>query len=740
MNLLTPKFACIAVGSGQSPDYMFPRHDVVDNVLLGDGPCITAPPAIVLQNEEGQPAGTQTSYRGYCVGDIVIKTAGAANYLVTGTGAVTEGPDERSALGMPLTVLFDEPPSDITPPAVVVISPNGGEQWNTLTQHDITWSATDSIGVTAYAIDYSTNAGVNWIPVQAQTNGNPQVFPWSVPSTPSGNCLVRVRAWDAAGNIGNDLSNAVFSIVQPADTIAPAVHVVSPNGAESWVIGTLHNITWTGTDNVGVTAYRLDYSTDSGTSWVLVQDWVNGNPGTYSWTVPNTPSTQTLVRVSCRDPVDNIGSDNSDNAFTIFDSSPVVTVTVPNGGETWNCGSVHSITWTDSDNLGVTAYKVDYSTDAGSTWLLVQDWVSGDPHAYSWNVTSTPSTQARVRVSCRDASNGIGSDISNNNFTIRDATPPAVTLVSPNGGEIWDVASVHDITWTANDNVGVVAYRMEYSTDGGVSWVAPPIRDWTLGNPGTLAWTVPITPSTQCRVRVSCRDEANNVSSDVSDSSFGISDPSPSVTVTAPDGGETWDCGSVHAITWQASDNLGVTAYKLEYSTNNGSSWVTPPIRDWTNGDPGTYSWVAPGTPSVQCLVRVSCKDTSNNVGADVSDNDFTISCTPSCSYITGDINNSGKANGIDIVYGVVYFKGGPPPPVRCDCPPNGLLYVAGDVNGNCEFNGIDIGYYVSFLKGGSALIPCPDCPPPILASPGPGTKPAESPLSKPRTDAKSGD
>lgn len=86
----------------------------------------------------------------------------------------------------------------------------------------------------------------------------------------------------------------------------------------------------------------------------------------------------------------------------------------------------------------------------------------------------------------------------------------------------------------------------------------------------------------------------------------------------------------------------------------------------------------------------------------------------PPCSYIPGDINGNGDANGVDVTYGVNYFKGfGPQPPDTCDCPPHGEMFVSGDVNSNCEFNGVDITYFVNYLKGiGPELLYCPDCPP----------------------------
>jgi hypothetical protein len=69
-------------------------------------------------------------------------------------------------------------------------------------------------------------------------------------------------------------------------------------------------------------------------------------------------------------------------------------------------------------------------------------------------------------------------------------------------------------------------------------------------------------------------------------------------------------------------------------------------------------------------------------------------------SYLVGDVNHNGSVNGIDVVYLVGYFKGGPPPPLEI----NGF-YPEADVNGNCLVNGIDVVYFVSYFKGGAALI-----------------------------------
>jgi hypothetical protein len=82
------------------------------------------------------------------------------------------------------------------------------------------------------------------------------------------------------------------------------------------------------------------------------------------------------------------------------------------------------------------------------------------------------------------------------------------------------------------------------------------------------------------------------------------------------------------------------------------------------------------------------------------------------CEYVAGDVNGSESLNGLDVTYGVAFFKGGPVPPYECECTPGNTWYVAGDVNGSCSYNGLDITYLVSFFKGGPGVIPCADCPP----------------------------
>jgi hypothetical protein len=104
---------------------------------------------------------------------------------------------------------------DTTPPTVTVLAPAGGETWIGHAPNSITWTATDASGVVRVEIHFSTNGGVTFAPLALDTP-NDGTFTWFVQDFPGAQNLVRVDAWDAFGNRGQDASNAPFTIAAPA--------------------------------------------------------------------------------------------------------------------------------------------------------------------------------------------------------------------------------------------------------------------------------------------------------------------------------------------------------------------------------------------------------------------------------------------------------------------------------------------------------------------------------------------
>jgi len=113
---------------------------------------------------------------------------------------------------------------------------------------------------------------------------------------------------DAATYIPRDNMPATFWIGPPR------LQVLSPNGGENWAQGSSHNITWLAENFAGGTV-KIEYSTNSGTNWTTVIA-STANNGSYTWNpIPNTPSTNCLVRVS--NTVGGTPVDQSDAVFEI---------------------------------------------------------------------------------------------------------------------------------------------------------------------------------------------------------------------------------------------------------------------------------------------------------------------------------------------------------------------------------------------------------------------------------------
>lgn len=102
---------------------------------------------------------------------------------------------------------------DNTPPAVAVLSPNGGETRTGNQPGAVTWTATDSSGIVAVHI-YQSIDGVNFTPViyGLQNTGS---YTWTPANRPTTTAKIKVVAVDGAVNLGSDTSNSVFSIVSP---------------------------------------------------------------------------------------------------------------------------------------------------------------------------------------------------------------------------------------------------------------------------------------------------------------------------------------------------------------------------------------------------------------------------------------------------------------------------------------------------------------------------------------------
>lgn len=197
---------------------------------------------------------------------------------------------------------------------------------------------------------------------------------------------------------------------------------------------------------------------------------------------------------------------------------PNVTVTAPGNGTTWGCGTTQTITWTATDNVGVTSVDIFWSPDGGTTWYYI---TTGYPNTGSggWNVPAQPATNASMKIVAHDAAGNTGTGFGGP-FTIADQTPPSAATIRPIGGEMWNGGDVHTVQWTASDNVAVDSVNVDYSTHGADGpWVA--VAHGLTGT-DTTSWTLPLEPTDSALVRITAYDGAGLTGTAVSDSFFHI--------------------------------------------------------------------------------------------------------------------------------------------------------------------------------------------------------------------------
>jgi len=102
--------------------------------------------------------------------------------------------------------------------------------------------------------------------------------------------------------------------------------------------------------------------------------------------------------------------------------------------------------------------------------------------------------------------------------------------------------------------------------------------------------------------------------------------PAPTLTLTAPNGGENWTVGTQHQIQWTYTGDISNVS--LAYSTDN---FVTPHVIEATIANSGSYDWTVPDDVSTSVRVRVA--SVVSPTIYDDSNADFTISAAVAATY-----------------------------------------------------------------------------------------------------------
>ena len=279
-------------------------------------------------------------------------------------------------------------------------------------------------------------------------------------------------------------------------SIAPSITVLSPNGGETWTVGSTQTIRWTSQNLPSGSNYQ--FSIDLRINDVHIRSLFPSteNDGTQQWIVPDIVSSGIATGLKIRLSLYEVGTgkllyyDDSDATFSIMAAgTPSITVLSPNRGETLVKGTSYTIQWTGgystitdpTRSVALMLVKEDGTTQVG--WIQFGNQPSG---SYSWDPAKVrsaigypynvdvPVGKYKIRVIDYNDPKGraVAYDVSDAAFSIVE---PSITVLSPNGGERWEIGKTYQVTWKAsgfspNDYVKVLIRKGAWDSGNAVNY------------------------------------------------------------------------------------------------------------------------------------------------------------------------------------------------------------------------------------------------------------------------------
>lgn len=518
---------------------------------------------------------------------------------------------------------------------LTLTAPNGGEIWNTGSTYLITWSQVNLAGPASLMLLSGNDPASTTIMIAPSVPVAAGQFNWTIPpNIPTGaNYKVRINLAAANGIMIWDASDGPFTI--QGGTIPPppqmSITVVAPNGGEQWAAGSTQTIAWNYTNLTGEVSIGLIGANTN--AQIIIAPSVPIDAQNFQWTVPANfaPGLYKVHIVWLTILAVYIG-DLSDGFFAITNGTPppppILEVTSPNGGETWEAGTMHPITWNFNGTGGSVLIQLMGGPQMTPINIIAPN-VPANAGQFDWLIPpyQMPGDAYQVQVQLLDPAGVFVGDISDAPFTITAGNPntPWITVVAPNGGEQWAAGSTQTIAWNFGNLEGEVYIALIGANANTQSIIAPAVP--IAGH--SWQWTIPTTimPGAY-KIHVVWLSVLDIYIGDQSDGWFQIVNDTPPpqpIVLTSPNGGEVWTVGNTYPITWLSADLAGFVSLTLLGANNPASATI--PIAMGVPVADQSFAWTIPDfvPPGTNYRVRIALSSSNGVLVQDFSDGMFAI-------------------------------------------------------------------------------------------------------------------
>jgi len=521
----------------------------------------------------------------------------------------------------------------VTTPSIIVISPNGGEQWQIGKTYNITWKAsglTKTSGTTEKVNIELTNdtTGTGWY-IAYNVDASLGTYSWTVPLAQTIGSNYKINIWDAGNVSVKDTSDNYFSIT--GTTNLPDLQIIDINPT-SVTQNQITNFTAVVKNNSSQNI-TIPFVVNLGGITTTISSLAAWQTATVSasFGLSILGSNQVGARADIWNTVAESNESNNDFSKTVnVVAASSITVMSPNGGERWIVGETYSIKWRSEGLDTVTVNLYDPSTS--HSYGLASNVIASQGN-YTWTIPSTIPGGSTYKIQVSGSYKTLALDESDNYFSIVAAT---ATCTDSDGGKNYNIKG------TCTDNVQTYSDNCLLNV----------VNEWFCEN-------------NLCKNEVyTCPNGCENGA---------CKQVTPSITVISPNGGEQIKLHELFDITWKSS---GVNnAYIYLWFPDGGTCKITD-----VSASQGKYSEVimtneqCPNIPRTITPGQYKILITTEIEGIkDYSDNYFSIvSAISACTDSDGGLNYNVKGT---VTYGST---------VNTDtCSASGYLFEQHCLNGN---------------------------------------------------------